>query len=145
MGGPNKLYKRASGTTYYFTNSCDHDYVEAARQDASCGEDGSVTYRCTICGADYTEVIPATGEHIYEDDYDEECDECGDLREVPEKPQYEQGDINGDGSVNNRDLAAMQRYLNEWEIVVVEEMLDVNGDGSVNNRDLAALQRILNA
>ena len=188
VGGPNKLYKRASGTTYYYTGTyvpCDHNYVEAAGQGASCGEAGSITYRCTICGAEYTEVIPATGdheyddgvvvyeptcgadgervytcvvcgdtyaevipatgEHVYEDEYDEECDECGDLREVPEKPAYAQGDINGDGNVNNRDLALLQRHLNDWEVVVVEEMLDVNGDGSVNNRDLAALQRILNA
>ena len=187
VGGPNKLYKRAGGTTYYFTQvsePCDHQYEETAGQGASCGEDGSVTYlcrlcgreyteiipatgdhayesavtdeptcgqegvltyTCTVCGDSYTEAIPATGEHVYEDDYDEECDECGDLREVPDKPAYQQGDINGDGSVNNRDLAALQKYLNEWEVVVVEEMLDVNGDGSVNNRDLAALQKILNA
>ena len=187
VGGPNKLYKRASGTTYYYTGTyvpCDHQCESEVTYEPTCGADGVMTYvcilcgysyteaipatgehtyesyvayeptcgaygemvyECTECGDSYTEAIPATGEHIYEDDYDEECDECGDLREVPEKPQYEQGDINGDGSVNNRDLAALQRFLNEWEIVVVEEMLDVNGDGSVNNRDLAALQRILNA
>lgn len=188
VGGPNKLYKRASGTTYYYTGTyvpCDHDYVESAGQGANCGEDGSVTYRCTICGHDYTEVIPATGdhdysdtvvkyeptcgadgvmthicvvcgdkydepipatgEHIYEDDYDEECDECGDLREVPEKPTYVPGDLDGDGNLNNKDLGLLQKYLNEWEVTVVAEALDVNGDGNVNNRDLAALQRILNA
>ena len=188
VGGPNKLYKRASGTTYYYTGAyvpCDHDYVESAGQGASCGEDGSVTYRCTLCGHEYTEAIPATGEHnyadtvvkyeptcgavgvltyictecgdsydepipatgehVYEDDLDEECDECGDLRELPEKPTYEQGDINGDGKVNNRDLGILQRYLNGGQATAIEEMLDVNGDGKVNNRDLGILQRILNA
>ena len=102
-------------------------------------------YECTECGDSYVEEIPATGEHVYEDDYDEECDECGDLREVPEKPAYPQGDLNGDGKANNRDLALMQRYLNDWDVTVIEEMLDVNGDGQVNNRDLAALQRLLNS
>ena len=64
---------------------------------------------------------------------------------MPEKPQYAPGDINGDGKVNNRDLAALQRYLNEWDVAVVETALDVNEDGKVNNRDLATLQRILNS
>ena len=188
VGGPNKLYKRASGTTYYYTGTyvpCAHEYVESeVVYEPTCGSDGELLYICTDCGYSYTEAIPATGEHdfesyviyeptcgaygemgyeciecgdgysepipatgehVYEDDYDEECDECGDLRDVPEKPLYQQGDLNGDGAVNNRDLALIQRYLNNWEVIVVEEMLDVNGDGDVNNRDLGALQRILNS
>ena len=147
VGGPNKLYKRAGGTTYYFTQvsePCAHEYAPSVTEP-TCGEDGLTTYTCSLCGHSYTEIIPATGEHVYDDDYDATCNHCGEIREVPDKPAYEQGDVNGDGSVNNRDLAALQKHLNEWEIVVVEEMLDVNGDGSVNNRDLAALQKILNA
>lgn len=109
VGGPNLLYKRVGGTTYYFT-----------------GEE------------------PAPCEHAYDDEYDADCNLCGEVREVPEKPQYAQGDIDGNGRVNNRDLALLQKYLNEWEVVVVEVALDVNGDGKVNNRDLAKLQQILN-
>ncbi len=108
VGGPNKLYKRVSGTTYYFTNDSD------------------------ACS------------HLYDDEYDADCNLCGAIREVPEKPQYAPGDLNGDGNLNNRDLALMQKHLNEWDVVVVEAALDVNGDGKVNNRDLAALQQILN-
>ena len=139
VGAPLQLYKRVGGTTYYFTNAlCQHQYEEAAGQDASCGEDGSVTYLCSLCGDSYTEVIPATGKHIFDNDEDMICDECGYVRgsKVP-------GDINGDGNVNNHDLVAMQRYLNKWNVSVAEDALDVNGDGKVNNRDLATLQRYL--
>ena len=187
VGGALTLYKRASGTTYYFTGTyvpCEHECESEVTAEPTCGAEGELTYvcilcgysyaeaipatgehtfesyvvyeptcgsygemgyECTECGDSYVEEIPATGEHVYEDDYDEECDECGDLREVPEKPAYPQGDLNGDGKANNRDLALMQRYLNDWDVTVIEEMLDVNGDGKVNNRDLAALQRLLNS
>lgn len=54
------------------------------------------------------------------------------------------GDLNGDGDINNRDLALMQQYINGWEVEVDTEAADVNGDGDVNNRDLALLQQYIN-
>ena len=59
-------------------------------------------------------------------------------------PDVTPGDLNGDGNLNNRDLALLQKYLNEWDVTVVEAAADVNGDGKTNNRDLSALQKILN-
>ena len=59
-------------------------------------------------------------------------------------PAVEAGDVNGDGNLNNRDLALLQKYLNDWDVTVADMGADVNGDGTINNRDLAALQRILN-
>ncbi len=55
------------------------------------------------------------------------------------------GDMTGDGIINNRDVAMMNRYLvdmvnpADYQILAV----DVNGDGSVNNRDAAMLARYL--
>ncbi|MBQ7088113.1 MAG: endonuclease [Clostridia bacterium] len=149
VGTTIKLYKRAGGTTYYFTGEasapCQHEYESAIAMEPTCGRDGEMTYTCTLCGDSYVEPIPATGKHEYDDVYDADCNGCGAIREVPEKPQYTPGDLNGDGTLNNRDLALLQKHLNDWSVIVVEEALDVNGDGSVNNRDLAALQRILNS
>lgn len=59
-------------------------------------------------------------------------------------PPVAPGDVNGDGNLNNRDLALLQKYLNEWPVTVNEAGADVNGDGEYNNRDLSALQKILN-
>ncbi len=53
------------------------------------------------------------------------------------------GDVDGDGRLNNRDLARLQQYINGWEVTVTEDA-DVNGDGTLNNRDLALLQQMLN-
>ncbi len=60
-------------------------------------------------------------------------------------PAVAPGDLNGDGNLNNRDLALMQKYLNDWDVTIQEAGADVNGDGRINNRDLAALQRLLNS
>lgn len=55
------------------------------------------------------------------------------------------GDMTGDGIINNRDIAMMNRYLvnranpADYQILAI----DVNGDGTVNNRDAAMLARYL--
>lgn len=65
--------------------------------------------------------------------------------EVPEPSgtAYPAGDINGDGSVNNKDVTRLFQYLSDWEVDVVEGNLDTNGDGSVNNKDLTRLFQYL--
>ena len=46
--------------------------------DATCTEDGYVTYTCTLCGDSYTEVIPATGHnHVETDRQEATCTEDG--------------------------------------------------------------------
>lgn len=52
---------------------------------------------------------------------------------------YMPGDINNDGSVNNKDVTRLFQHLSNWNVEVNESALDVNGDGSVNNRDLTRL------
>ncbi len=49
------------------------------------------------------------------------------------------GDVNGDGSVNNKDVVALFKYVSGSEVAVNVIALDINGDGSVNNKDVVAL------
>ena len=63
--------------------------------------------------------------------------------EEPPTPPVVRGDANGDGTVNNRDVALLQQYINGWD-VTVDEAADANGDGEVNNRDVALLQQYIN-
>ncbi len=58
-------------------------------------------------------------------------------------PDHVPGDINGDGSVNNKDVIRLQKYLKDPTTTVDEAALDVNGDGKVNNKDLIRLTRWL--
>ena len=95
--------------------------------------DNDTHHYCCDCGA--VEVLP----HQFDDDTDAICNECGFVREVT---SY--GDANGDGAVNNRDLAMMQQYINGWKVIVDEDACDVNVDGAINNRDLALLQQYIN-
>jgi hypothetical protein len=55
------------------------------------------------------------------------------------------GDLNGDGVVNNKDVGLIQRYINTWDNVAINEYAaDVNRDGKINNKDLGLLQRYVN-
>ena len=49
------------------------------------------------------------------------------------------GDVNGDSSVNNKDLIRLFKYLSGWAVEVNERALDVNGDTDINNKDLTRL------
>ena len=54
------------------------------------------------------------------------------------------GDINGDGRVNNKDLGLLMQKLNSWEVEIAGDDGDVNGDGSVNNKDYGLLMQFTN-
>ena len=117
-------YALTSATWHYYDNGCDAD--------------------CNVCK--YRRTPP----HDYEDEYDDTCDTCGAWREVPEKPDEPDtpavvyGDANGDGAVNNRDVALLQQYINKWSVEIDLAAADANGDGAVNNRDVALLQQYIN-
>ena len=70
-----------------------------------------------------------------------------DLAVVPGKItviEYMPGDINGDGTVNVKDLTRLLKYINHENVEVVEAALDVNGDGNVNVKDLTRLLKYIN-
>ena len=96
--------------------------------------DNACDVDCNLCG-DIREV----DDHVYDDDRDHDCNKCGFVREVT---LY--GDADGDGSINNRDVALLQQYINGWDVTLDETVADVDSDGSVNNRDVALLQQYIN-
>ena len=59
----------------------DHDY-SSMTTDPTCGADGLTVYTCGVCGDSYSESIPATGEHSYDNACDADCNVCGGSREV---------------------------------------------------------------
>ena len=93
--GPVKVsYNGFHADLYYYEDEtdCTHEY-ETDVIDPTCGENGATTYYCPLCGDYYEEIIAATGDHAYDDDYDADCNVCGATREVPEKPAEYVGSI----------------------------------------------------
>ncbi len=67
-----------------------HDFEWVVDKAETCGVNGSKHEECTVCGATQNEntVIPATGEHSYENDCDADCNVCGSTR-VPADHVYD--------------------------------------------------------
>ena len=54
------------------------------------------------------------------------------------------GDVNGDGSIDLKDVTVLRRYLvGGWNAVIVQENSDVNKDGSIDLKDVTVLRRYL--
>ena len=110
-----------------------------------CENDGYTTHTCAACGDVIVDNRVTALGHSYDDDLDADCNVCGSIREVPEKPvDIVYGDANGDGEVNNIDMAMLQQYINQWEVTLNEVTADANGDGEINNIDVALLQQYIN-
>ena len=56
---------------------------------------------------------------------------------------YIPGDVNGNGVVNLKDVALLQQFLCEWDVVIIEAASDPNGDGKISLKDVALLQQYL--
>ena len=58
---------------------------------------------------------------------------------------YRNGDVNGDGTINLKDVTQLRRVLADGDVSTdaVVGNPDVNGDGAVNLKDVTTLQRYL--
>ena len=59
--------------------TCSHNYEVEITKEATCSEDGVMTFTCSLCGDSYKEVIAKTGKHEYEETVTKEptCTENG--------------------------------------------------------------------
>ena len=72
---------RVAKMTLYFDGEMPHvcEFVGVETKAPTCTEAGEMTYSCTCGEGTYTEEIAALG-HTYADDYDVNCDVCGEIR-----------------------------------------------------------------
>ena len=61
-----------------------HGYIIDSTIEPTCNMEGMQIYRCPFCDDSYSEVLPATGNHIFDAECDDTCNECGYLREAGE-------------------------------------------------------------
>ena len=88
----------------------------------------------------YDACLKAEGKvHIYDDDFDANCNNCDFVREAKKH-----GDITGDGTLNNQDLAILMQYINGWNVQLDSDAADVNDDGKINNKDYVLIMRYIN-
>ena len=93
---------------------------------------------CSECGQGYGSALG----HTYDDEYDADCNVCGDIREVPEEPgDIVYGDANGDGEVDAADAILLQQFVAGWNVSLNETSGDANGDGEVDAADAILLQQ----
>ena len=58
--------------------------------------------------------------------------------------QTKKGDVNGDGSVNLKDVVVLRRYIaGGWNVILDSSTADINGDGSINLKDVVTLRRMI--
>ena len=131
MGNIGTEYDHCAGLVI---NRHAHQY-EKVVVDATCTEDGYVTYTCE-CGHTYTEAGEKAHGHNF---VDGNCEECG----KPENGLL--GDANGDGKVTTADARMILLYIvgkcGEDEIDL--SVSDCNGDGVVTTADARQILLII--
>ena len=132
-----------------------HNVIHVEAVAATCAANGNIEYwYCDVCGAAWLNaectqntnlkavVLPTTGEHTYDDEYDTDCNVCGDVREV-EAPEIVYGDADGNGEIEVLDAALIQQFLAGYEVEMNEAAADADGNGEVEVLDAALIQQFL--
>ena len=83
---------------YQEVREASHTVIHVEAVAPTCTTMGNIEFwYCEVCGQAWLDAectlntnmmavkLPATGEHVYDDEYDADCNECGEEREVEEK------------------------------------------------------------
>ena len=114
-----------------------HDY-ETVVTAPTCTEQGYTTYTCH-CGDTYVaDYVEATG-HSYDNDFDPECNGCGEIREVETF-----GDLDGDDKLTVSDALGVLRIAAKTAECTAEALKlgDIDGDGVITVADALAILRV---
>lgn len=135
-----------------------HSLVFKSEVPATCTEQGYSIYYCETCKKeyrfDYKDIIPHTESNWIVDVQPtetteghryKECTVCKAVlaEESIAVATHIAGDINKDGSVNNKDLMRLLQYITGNDVDLDLVAADVNGDKSVDNKDLVRLFKYL--
>ncbi len=103
---------------------CDHNYMDTVVPPTET-EEGYTLHTCTVCGASY------------KDNFKDPIGGSDDEREC--------GDVDGDGTVNAKDLNIIKRLVSGIVTPTPEQLAygDVNGDGKINGMDANILARYI--
>ena len=71
-------------------------------------------------------------------------DYFGSLEKTFEIKSIELGDVDRNGSINMKDYALLQQYMNGWSVSIDTYAADMNSDNKINMKDYALLQQKLN-
>ena len=116
----------------------DHAYTDRVTTAATCGKDGVRTYTCSVCGNSYTEAIPATGEHTYDNACDADCNACGTIR-TPSDHVYDHGcdaDCNVCGAVRTPDKHVYTANCDtECDVCGAQRAVGVGGEVTITFDD----------
>ena len=63
--------------------------------------------------------------------------------ELSEESTKGNGDVNGDGQINNEDLELFKDYTKGYNVEINTVNADVNGDGVINLKDLGVLNKLI--
>ncbi len=142
---------------YEVTNpDATHTIVAVEAVEATCAVNGNIAYwYCSDCGSVWADealtqvtnrfsvVVPATSEHTYDDEYDVDCNVCGDVREIEAPGEIIYGDADGNGKIEVLDAALVQQYLAGYDVTLNEAAADADGNGKIEVLDAALVQQYL--
>ena len=66
------------------------------------------------------------------------------LSPQPSRLQKIKGDVNGDGTLDQKDVATLEKYNNGDDVKIEMKNADINEDGVIDKEDTISLQKIVN-
>ena len=127
-------YSKNNGTSWKGLDEYPYDFYVAAGSTVTASISTLPTNIPIMLRIKQTE--GSSSEYCYVDD----IEICYENTWEPEEPEYELGDVNGDGAINISDVTALINYLlTKDPSTIVMEAADLNGDQNVNISDATAL------